>query len=87
VRGNLAARPGREHNRGHGLSRAPGEAMMAAVLELAGAALGFALVARGLRIALSRPRPRDLGGMILAAAGLALAVAMLTAASGVLGRD
>jgi hypothetical protein len=83
---DLAAREACAHNRRHGLSRAPGEAMMAAALELAGAALGVALVARGLRIALSRPRPRDLGGMILAAAGLALAVTMLTAASGVLGR-
>ena len=61
--------------------------MIGAILELAAAALGVGLVARGLRIALSRPRPRDLAGMMLAAAGLALAVAMLTAASGVIGRD
>ena len=70
----------------HEASAAPGGPLIGAVLDLAGAALGVGLLARGLRLALSRPRPQDLAGMMLAAAGLALAVAMLTAASGVIGR-
>jgi hypothetical protein len=61
--------------------------MIGVILELAGAALGVVLTARGLRIALGRPRPRDLAGMMLAAAGLALAAAMLTAASGIIDRS
>jgi hypothetical protein len=59
---------------------------MRTALELAAAAVAIAAVVRGVRLATSRPRPLDLGGMLLATAGLALAVTMITAASAALGR-
>ena len=58
--------------------------MIQTALEIVGAVVGIALVVRGLRLALGRPRPMDLGGMALAALGMALAVWMITAASGAL---
>jgi hypothetical protein len=59
---------------------------MRLVLEIGGAAAGIAALLRGVRVATTRPRPRDLGGMLLAALGMALALGMLSAASAALGR-
>jgi hypothetical protein len=59
---------------------------MRTLLEVSAAVAGIASVLRGVRLATTRSRPLDLGGMVLAAAGLALAVLMITAASGALAR-
>ena len=44
---------------------------------VAGVCLGTALTLMGVRLATTRPRPRDLAGMFLAAAGLALTLVAL----------
>jgi hypothetical protein len=61
-------------------------AVLSLVAALAVLCLGVALTLAGIRIATTHPRPRDLGGMLLAAAGLALALGGMFAAVTSLGR-
>ena len=59
---------------------------MKVALYLLAAAAGVALGVHGIRLATTRGRPHNLGGMVLATVGVGLALSSLAAAAWWLGR-
>jgi hypothetical protein len=59
---------------------------MKLLLSVLAAAAGAGMCVFGVKLATSRPRPTSLGGMVLAAAGMALALSSIAAAAWLTGR-